>query len=86
MSADAGRLSEPQRQVLLKMAGGRKLERWQVGLSEWRYDWEPANERAPSSATIHALTKRGLVREVRTSRVGRLIVLTDAGRRVAEGK
>ena len=86
MSADAGRLSEPQRQVLAKLASGKRLVKYWRGHKVLCLRWEDGG-RVPGNKTLRTLLDRQLI-EHRSALVGYPsgdIILTDAGRRVAEG-
>ena len=87
VSADAGRLSKPQRQVLLKMAGGKRLLKYWSARKGLYLRWDVGPDRVPSDKTLRVLLDRQLISH-QSALMGRPsgeIVLTDAGRRVAEG-
>ena len=85
MSADAGRLSEPQKQVLAKLADGKRLFAWRSVRNDMYVDWDTRDKR-PTWRTVLSLLAKGLVlQDGETIGPRRApIVLTDAGRRVAE--
>ena len=87
MSADAGRLSEPQKQVLAKLASGKRLITWRGLRNAVHLDWKDRLERRPTWSTVMSLLAKGLVvQEGQTvGAKSASIILTDAGRRVAEG-
>ena len=93
MSADAGRLSKIMRQTLTRLANGDVI--YEGG--DWPDPlWRDAamTAKPPARNTIKALERRTLVERRRYERnwwenrklwPDQVIILTDAGRRVAEG-